>query len=200
MTHARRPSAPTPRFSRSTSFLQNRVSSKKAWNLASGLNRISSRRAPSEYRVSPMVGCDFHSADRIVLGWQDPQAPGLPRGITILKDYLQRIRCEFLLAQTPAHQLPPGRDRPGEWREPPLVIPVGKDRARQVYGFVSTFRTARRIPSCSASARGHPILHYCYGRSPRVVRLRKAVRLESPLVPGETLSSRVNLSVRPLLS
>lgn len=121
-----------------------------------------SRRDGGNQTVSPMVGCDFHSADRIVPGWQDPQAPGLPRGITILKDYLQRIRCEFLLAQTPAHQLPPGRDRPGEWREPPLVIPGPS---------APSLRLRLDLPHCSA----HAVVFSFHKRTPDFASLRRSI-------------------------
>lgn len=48
-------------------------------------------------------------------------------GITILKDYLAKVRCEFLLAV--GHQRTtylPGEIGHTDWWEPPLQVPVGK--------------------------------------------------------------------------
>jgi transposase len=70
---------------------------------------------------------------------------GYAGGITILKDYLAKIRCEFALAQGRQRTTYlPGEIGHGDWWEPPLEIPVSKGRARQVYGWVTT------LPHCAA--------------------------------------------------
>jgi transposase len=93
---------------------------------------------------------DAHKAKIAELLFDDPEAPatviiehlrrqGYSGGITILKDHLQRVRPEFLLAQGRQRtSYLPGEIGQGDWWELPLEIPVGKGRTRKPYGFVTT--------------------------------------------------------------
>ena len=100
---------------------------------------------PHKAKIAELLALDAEAPATVVIDHLRRQ--GYQGGITILKDYLQRIRCEFLLAQGRQRtSYLPGEISHGDWWEPPLVIPVGKDRVRQVYGFVST------LPHCSAHA------------------------------------------------
>lgn len=93
---------------------------------------------------------DAHKAKVAELLFDDAEAPatviiehlrrqGYGGGITILKDHLQRVRPEFLIAQGRQRtSYLPGEIGQGDWWELPLEIPVGKDRTRKPYGFVTT--------------------------------------------------------------
>jgi transposase len=93
---------------------------------------------------------DAHKAKIAELLFDDAEAPatviiehlrrqGYSGGITILKDHLQRVRPEFLIAQGRQRtSYLPGELGQGDWWELPLEIPVGKGRTRKTYGFVTT--------------------------------------------------------------
>jgi transposase len=100
---------------------------------------------PHKAKIAELLGDDAEAPATVII--DHLRREGYAGGITILKGYLQRIRPEFSLAQ--------GRQRttylPGElghvdWWEPPLAVPVGKGRARRVYGLVTT------LPHCAAHA------------------------------------------------
>lgn len=93
---------------------------------------------------------DPHKAKIAELLFDDAAAPatviidhlrrhGYGGGITILKDHLHKVRPEFLLAQGRQRtSYLPGEIGQGDWWELPLEIPVGKERTRKPYGFVTT--------------------------------------------------------------
>lgn len=93
---------------------------------------------------------DPHKARIAELLFDDAEAPatviidhlrreGYRGGITILKDHLQRVRPEFLIAQGRQRtSYLPGGIGQGDWWELPLEVPVGKNRTRRPYGFVTT--------------------------------------------------------------
>ena len=93
---------------------------------------------------------DPHKARIAELLFDDAEAPatviidhlrreGYRGGITIFKDHLQRVRPEFLIAQGRQRtSYLPGEIGQGDWWELPLEVPVGKNRTRRPYGFVTT--------------------------------------------------------------
>jgi transposase len=100
---------------------------------------------PYKAKIAELLALDAEAPATVIL--DHLRRRGYGGGITILKDYVQKIRPEFLLAQ--GHQRTtylPGEIGHGDWWEPPLDVPVGKGRARQVYGFVTT------LPHCAAHA------------------------------------------------
>jgi transposase len=100
---------------------------------------------PHKAKIAELLATDAEAPATVIIDHLRRQGYG--GGITILKDYLQKIRCEFLLAQGRQRTTyAPGEIGHGDWWEPPLEIPVGKNRERQVYGFVST------LPHCAAHA------------------------------------------------
>jgi transposase len=121
--------------------------------------RLLSLKGPPRYERERRPSLlDPHKAKIVELLADDAEAPatviidhlrreGYAEGITILKDYLAKVRCEFALARGRQRTTyVPGEIGHGDWWEPPLQIPVGKGRERQVYGFVST------LPHCAAHA------------------------------------------------
>lgn len=100
---------------------------------------------PHKAKITELLADDAEAPATVIIDHLRRQ--GYAGGITILKDYLQKIRCEFALAQGRQRTTyVPGEIGHGDWWEPPLQIPVGKGRDRQVYGFVST------LPHCAAHA------------------------------------------------
>ena len=100
---------------------------------------------PHKAKIAELLAADADAPATVIL--DHLRRARYPGGVTILKDYLQKIRCEFLLAQGRQRTTYlPGEIGHGDWWEPPLQIPVGKGRSRQVYGFVST------LPHCAAHA------------------------------------------------
>lgn len=100
---------------------------------------------PHKAKIAELLGEDAAAPATVIVDHLRRQ--GYAGGITILKDYLQKIRPEFLLAQGRQRTTYlPGEIGQGDWWEPPLEIPVGKGRARRVYGFVTT------LPHCAAHA------------------------------------------------
>ncbi|MDQ4058821.1 MAG: IS21 family transposase [Actinomycetota bacterium] len=92
---------------------------------------------PHKAKITELLGADATAPATVII--DHLRREGYAGGITILKDYLQRIRSEFLLGQGRQRTTYiPGEIAQGDWWEPPLKVPVGKDRSRQVYGFVST--------------------------------------------------------------
>jgi transposase len=92
---------------------------------------------PHKAKIAELLDEDASAPATVIIDHLRRQ--GYDGGITILKDYLQKIRPEFLLAQGRQRtSYLPGEIAQGDWWEPPLEVPVGKDRARQVYGFVTT--------------------------------------------------------------
>jgi len=67
------------------------------------------------------------------------QAEGYAGGITILKDYLQEVRPQFLAARTYQRtSYLPGELGQVDWWELPLLVPVAEDVLRKVFGLVVT--------------------------------------------------------------
>jgi len=67
------------------------------------------------------------------------QAEGYAGGITILKDYLQEVRPQFLAARTYQRtSYLPGELGQVDWWEPPVLVPVAEDVLRKVFGLVVT--------------------------------------------------------------
>jgi transposase len=67
------------------------------------------------------------------------QARGYAGGITILKDYLQEVRPQFLAARTYQRtSYLPGEIGQVDWWELPTVVPVAESAARKVFGLVVT--------------------------------------------------------------
>jgi transposase len=121
--------------------------------------RLLSLKEPPRYQRERRPSLlDPHKAKIVELLAADAEAPatviidhlrrqGYGGGITILKDYLQKVRCEFALTQGRQRTTYlPGEIGHGDWWEPPLEVPVGKGRWRQVYGLVTT------LPHCAAHA------------------------------------------------
>lgn len=110
---------------------------------------------PHKAKIAELLATDAEAPATVVIDHIRRQ--GYAGGITILKDYLQKIRCEFALAQGRQRTTYlPGEIGHGDWWEPPLEIPVGKGRARQVYGFVVT------LPHCAA----HAVVFSFYKKTP----------------------------------
>ena len=63
---------------------------------------------PHKARIAELLNLDAEVSSTVIL--EHLRRDGYAGGITILKDHLQRIRPEFLLAQ--GYQLPARRDRP----------------------------------------------------------------------------------------
>lgn len=100
---------------------------------------------PHKAKIAELLALDAEAPATVIIDHLRRQ--GYVGGITILKDYLAKIRCEFLLAHGRQRTTYlPGEIGHGDWWELPLKIPVGKGRERKVYGFVST------LPHCSAHA------------------------------------------------
>lgn len=100
---------------------------------------------PHKAKIAELLADDAEAPATVIIDHLRRQ--GYQGGITILKDHLQKVRCEFLLAQGRQRtSYLPGEIGHGDWWEPPLEVPVGKGRSRQVYGFVST------LPHCAAHA------------------------------------------------
>jgi transposase len=100
---------------------------------------------PHKSKIAELLADDAGAPATVIL--DHLQRQGYAGGITILKDYLAKIRCEFLLAEGRQRTTYlPGEIGHGDWWEPPLQVPVGKGHDRQVYGFVST------LPHCAAHA------------------------------------------------
>lgn len=67
------------------------------------------------------------------------QARGYAGGITILKDYLQEVRPQFLAARTYQRtSYLPGEIGQVDWWELPILLPVAEDVLRKVFGLVVT--------------------------------------------------------------
>jgi transposase len=67
------------------------------------------------------------------------QAQGYAGGITILKDYLQEVRPQFLAARTYQRtSYLPGELGQVDWWELPMTMPVADDVLRKVFGLVVT--------------------------------------------------------------
>jgi len=67
------------------------------------------------------------------------QAEGYAGGITILKDYLQEVRPQFLAARTYQRtSYLPGELGQVDWWELPVCVPVAEDVLRKVFGLVVT--------------------------------------------------------------
>jgi transposase len=100
---------------------------------------------PHKAKIAELLGDDAEAPATVII--DHLRAQGYAGGITILKDYLAKIRCEFLLSQGRQRTTYlPGEIGHGDWWRPPLEIPVGKGHHRQVHGFVST------LPHCAAHA------------------------------------------------
>jgi transposase len=92
---------------------------------------------PHRAKIAELLALDAEAPATVIIDHLRRQ--GYAGGITILKDYLHKTRCEFLLAQGRQRTTYlPGEIGHGDWWEPSLEIPVGKGRSRPVYGFVST--------------------------------------------------------------
>ncbi|MCA1677967.1 MAG: IS21 family transposase [Actinobacteria bacterium] len=100
---------------------------------------------PHKAKIAELLALDAEAPASVII--DHLRREGYAGGITILKDYLQKVRCEFLLAHGRQRTTYlPGEIGHGDWWEPPLEVPVGKGRSRQVYGLVST------LPHCAAHA------------------------------------------------
>jgi transposase len=98
---------------------------------------------PHKAKIAELLALDAEAPATVII--DHLRREGYAGGITILKDYLQRIRCEFLLAHGRQRTTYlPGEIGHGDWWELPREVPVGKGRARKVYGFVTT------LPHCAA--------------------------------------------------
>ncbi len=106
---------------------------------------------PPRYgRTSPGSKLDPYRGSIVKMLDVDPKVPatviieylhrdGYAGGITILKDYLVEIRPLFLGARSYQRtSYLPGELAHTDWWEPPLLVPVGKGAARQVFGLVTT--------------------------------------------------------------
>jgi transposase len=100
---------------------------------------------PHRAKIAELLALDAEVSATVIL--DHLRRDGYAGGITILKDYLARVRCEFLLAHGRQRTTYlPGEIGHGDWWEPALEVPVGKGRSRQVYGLVTT------LPHCAAHA------------------------------------------------
>ncbi|CAN5635996.1 hypothetical protein BH20ACT23_BH20ACT23_02290 [soil metagenome] len=106
---------------------------------------------PHKAKIAELLALDAEAPATVILDHLRRQGYG--GGITILKDYLQKIRCEFLLAQ--------GRQRmtylPGEIGHGDLVGATARDLWSASAGSARSTvswrpcRTAPPMPRCSAS-------------------------------------------------
>lgn len=100
---------------------------------------------PHKATIVELLGTDAEAPATVIMDHLRRQGYG--GGITILKDYLAKIRGEFLLTRGRQRTTYlPGEIGHGDWWEPPLEVSVGKGRERPVYGFVTT------LPHCAAHA------------------------------------------------
>lgn len=121
--------------------------------------RLVSMTEPAAYRRKRMPSLlDRHLDQIAAMLAEDPKAPatvliqrlrrdGYAGGITILKDYLAKVRPSFLAAK--AYQRTsylPGEIAQLDWWHTGVEIPVGKDATREAFGLVAT------LPASAAHA------------------------------------------------
>jgi transposase len=99
--------------------------------------RVSSLLDPHREAILSMLKKDAHVRATVIR--ERLQAQGYGGGITILKDFLQEVRPQFLAAQ--AYQRTsylPGEIGQVDWWHLPTHVPVGHKVTRTVFGLVTT--------------------------------------------------------------
>ncbi|MCA1703120.1 MAG: IS21 family transposase [Actinobacteria bacterium] len=87
--------------------------------------------------IAELLETDAEVPATVIL--QTLQRRGYRGRITILKDYLATERPRYLAARSfQRTTYMPGEIGQFDWWEPPILIPVGKDRFRKPYGLVAT--------------------------------------------------------------
>jgi transposase len=100
-------------------------------------SRPPSLLGPHRDAILAMLGQDAKAPATVIR--EHLQAEGYAGGITILKDYLQEVRPQFLLARTYQRtSYLPGELGQVDWWELPLCIPVVENVLRKLFGLVVT--------------------------------------------------------------
>jgi transposase len=92
---------------------------------------------PHREAILSMLKQDAHVRATVIR--EHLQAQGYAGGITILKDFLQEVRPQFLAAQTYQRtSYLPGEIGQVDWWHLPREVPVGREVTRRVFGLVTT--------------------------------------------------------------
>lgn len=99
--------------------------------------RVGSKLDPHMGSIQAMLGEDPKAPATVII--ERLRREGYDGGITILKDYLVEVRPLFVQAKAfQRTSYLPGEIGQCDWWEPPLMVPVGKETVRQVFGLVAT--------------------------------------------------------------
>lgn len=98
---------------------------------------VGSRLDPHKGSIARMLGADPKAPATVIIEYL--RRDGYQGGITILKDYLREVRPLFVQARSYQRtSYLPGEVGHTDWWEPGVLVPVGRERQRAVFGLVTT--------------------------------------------------------------